>query len=159
MTSGQIFGQDVIRTLLPHAGAMCLLEQVLRWDADSITCLTGSHRTLNNPLRGPNGLAAVNAIEYAAQAMALHAGLQSKADGLTDEKSENAANSAHGVIASVRSVRLGCARLDTIAEDLEVGALLISGDPLTAMYEFWIQAAGVRLITGRASVLFDVSVR
>lgn len=156
MTPGQAFGQDTIRTLLPHAGAMCLLDRVLRWDAESITCATTSHRALDNPLRGGFGLAAVNAIEYAAQAMALHAGLQAKAGGLSDPRS---ANTAHGVIASVRSVRLGCQRLDTITAEIEVGAQLISGDPLTAMYEFWLQAAGVRLVTGRASVLFDVSVR
>lgn len=156
MTAGQRFGQATIRTLLPHAGAMCLLDQVLRWNAESITCLSTSHRALDNPLRGPSGLAAVNGIEYAAQAMALHAGLQAKAAELPSVASPK---SAHGVIASVRSVRLGCARLDTISEDLEVGAQLISGDPLTAMYEFWLLAGGVRLITGRASVLFDLSVR
>lgn len=156
MTAGQRFGQATIRTLLPHAGAMCLLDEVLRWDAQSITCRASSHRAHDNPLRGVSGLAAVNGIEYAAQAMALHAGLHAKA---SESPGSAPPESAHGVIASVRSVRLGCVWLDTISVDLEVGAQLISGDPLTAMYEFWLQAAGVRLIAGRASVLFDVGVR
>ena len=41
-------GRDEILALIPHGGAMCLLDVLLNWDADHITCL--SHRA-GNPLR------------------------------------------------------------------------------------------------------------
>ncbi len=52
-----MIGQDRIRTLVPHAGAMCLLEQVLYWDESSISCQTGSHRDPAHPLRRAEGSA------------------------------------------------------------------------------------------------------
>jgi ABC-type Fe3+ transport system permease subunit len=58
--------------LLPHQGAMFLLERVTRFDADEIECIATSHRDPNNPLRHSNGLPAHAAIEYAAQAAGVH---------------------------------------------------------------------------------------
>lgn len=66
---------------LPHAGSMRLLERVAHWDDDAIRCLTGTHRAPDNPLRGAAGLAAVHAIEYAAQAAAVHGILCGPLDG------------------------------------------------------------------------------
>ncbi len=60
-----------IATLIPHAGAMCLLDAVIAWDATTIACLASSHRTPANPLAVRGRLEAVCGVEYAAQAMAL----------------------------------------------------------------------------------------
>jgi predicted hotdog family 3-hydroxylacyl-ACP dehydratase len=64
-----------IARLIPHAGAMCLLDAVVSWDADRIRCVSRTHRDPDNPLRAGAELDAVCGIEYAAQAMALHGGL------------------------------------------------------------------------------------
>ncbi len=64
-----------IRKLVPHAGNMCLLERVVACDAASIRCETRSHLDQSNPLRRNGHLASICAIEYAAQAMALHGAL------------------------------------------------------------------------------------
>jgi predicted hotdog family 3-hydroxylacyl-ACP dehydratase len=40
-----------IRTLIPHSGLMCLLDEVTQWDDGSITCVTNTHRDSANPLR------------------------------------------------------------------------------------------------------------
>ncbi len=147
-----------IRRLLPHAGAMCLLEAVLAWDQQSITCLSVSHHASDNPLRGPAGLSSANGIEYAAQAMALHAALVSGAgqrlavaptDSLIDEQTP------HGVLASVRAVQLHVPRLDVFTGALRVRAVLLSGDPRTAIYEFSMLDGERALLQGRASVLFS----
>ncbi|PYK43074.1 MAG: 3-hydroxylacyl-ACP dehydratase, partial [Verrucomicrobia bacterium] len=37
-----------IRTLIPHAGSMCLLDSVLDWDDESIVCITNTHRDPTN---------------------------------------------------------------------------------------------------------------
>jgi len=68
--------------LLPHAGAMRLLDSVQRWDASSITCRASSHKHCENPLRFDGCLPAVTGLEYAAQAMGIHTGLLNP-DGLT----------------------------------------------------------------------------
>ncbi len=37
--------------MIPHAGAMHLLDGVLSWDADRIRCSSRTHRDRQNPLR------------------------------------------------------------------------------------------------------------
>ena len=61
--------------LIPHAGSMCLLEQVVSWDQQGVVCSTQSHKSLANPLRSSDQLSAVHAVEYGAQAVAVHGGL------------------------------------------------------------------------------------
>ena len=38
-----------IEALIPHNGAMSLLNEVLKWDEDHIVCLANSHRSKHNP--------------------------------------------------------------------------------------------------------------
>ncbi len=63
--------------LLPHSGAMCLLDHVANWDQDKISCIAFSQLNINNPLRFNNRLLTGSTIEYAAQAMGLHRSLLS----------------------------------------------------------------------------------
>src|ERR1700752_1268025 len=60
---------------IPHKGRMCLLDEVLSWDAMRIRCRSSSHRATDNPLRAHGRLGAACGIEYAAQAMAVHGAL------------------------------------------------------------------------------------
>src|SRR5450759_4688636 len=41
---------DIAR-LIPHAGAMCLLDGVVRRDSAQIRCVSRTHRDMENPLR------------------------------------------------------------------------------------------------------------
>ena len=66
---------DVIRSVIPHQGGMCLLERVLDWDESRIRLTTATHRSLENPLRNGGRLRSVHLCEYGAQAMAVHGGL------------------------------------------------------------------------------------
>ena len=75
MTAPQTLDRAGIALRIPHSGSMCLLERLEGWDAESIRCTTTTHSQADNPLRTESGLLAPNAIEYAAQAMALHGGL------------------------------------------------------------------------------------
>lgn len=138
-----------IQQLLPHAGSMCLLQQVLDWSAESIVCRTLTHLAADNPLRGPRGLGSANAIEYASQAMALHAGLvQVELLGNVSRGSDQ-----HGVIASVRRIRMRVAYLDSLPGDLIVKAWLVSGDNKSAQYHFEVCSEGVTQVSGRATVV------
>src|SRR5438132_13832829 len=80
-----------IRTLIPHAGLMCLLDRVLRWDDESVVCVSETHRDPANPLRRHVRLSAVHAVEYGAQAAAVHAALRAQSAGVTPPASYLAA--------------------------------------------------------------------
>ena len=65
-----------IAALIPHAGAMCLLDEVERWDADTIRCIAPQPSRRRRTLCATMGrCSALCGIEYAAQAMAVHGGL------------------------------------------------------------------------------------
>lgn len=138
--------RDGIAARIPHSGTMCLLERLDTWDAQHIACSTATHRLSDNPLRTADGLMAPCAIEYAAQAMALHGGLLAK------EGQEASA----GYLASVRNVQFGQARLDTVDGDLQVQAHRLSGDERQVLYEFRVGDAGGRMLAqGRAVVVLN----
>jgi len=51
--------REEIAGLIPHAGAMCLLDGVLQWDESRIRCVSRSHQAPDNPMRDGGRLAAV----------------------------------------------------------------------------------------------------
>ena len=129
-----------IRELVPHEGAMCLLDAVVDWDEQSIACRATSHRDPANPLRTSAGLAAVIGIEYAAQAVAAHGALTQ-------------GRSAIGYLASLRDVECLVERLDTEAEELLVRAKRIAAESGRLLYDFRLECGGRELATGRLSVV------
>jgi predicted hotdog family 3-hydroxylacyl-ACP dehydratase len=131
---------------IPHRGSMCLLERLESWSADRIRCTASSHRDPGNPLRGANGLLAPCAIEYAAQAMALHGALASTPGTAPTP----------GFLASVRGVRLQVERLDSVEGRLLVSAERLAGDSGQALYAFALaDEAGRVLVDGRATVILN----
>lgn len=137
-----------ITTMIPHAGTMCLLDAVLRWDAVSVRCTSRRHRHADNPLRRSDGqLGAICGVEIAAQAMAIHGRLVAG----------DSAPPAHGYLASVRDVLLRVSRLDDIAGDLIIDAERLMGDAQGAAYQFTLTSEGIELVSGRATVLFGVA--
>lgn len=135
---------------IPHQGSMCLLEEVLEWDASHIRCRSGTHRAGDHPLRSRGRLGIACGIEYAAQAMAVHGALTGGAWG---------ARSEAGFLASLRNVRLHVLRLDDIESDLICEAALLAGDLGSALYEFSVTSAALSLLSGRATVVFDADKR
>jgi predicted hotdog family 3-hydroxylacyl-ACP dehydratase len=131
-----------LRELVPHQGAMCLLDRVLEWDAGRIVCAATSHRDPSNPLRGADGLNAIAGVEYAAQAVAAHA-------VLTMRSSER----RRGYLASLRDVVCSAERLDTEPADLVVNANQVAAEAGGLLYDFRIDAGGRELLRGRLSVV------
>lgn len=134
-----------IAARIPHAGAMCLLARAVRWDADSIECRATSHHDAMNPLRASDGLSSLHAVEYAAQAMALHGALLAAAQS-------DAAAARPGYIGAVRALRLHLPRLDTVAGDIEIRAERLAGDAQHVIYSFAVRGDGVVIADGRISV-------
>ena len=145
---------------IPHKGRMCLLDEVLSWDAARIRCRSGSHRAADNPLRAHGRLGAACGIEYAAQAMAVHGALVAASAPLASTVSTNVRGSigaAVGYLASVRNVALHVARLDDLEADLIAVAERITGDGRTVLYEFSVWGALRLLLSGRATIVFDAA--
>jgi predicted hotdog family 3-hydroxylacyl-ACP dehydratase len=143
-----------IEARIPHQGRMCLLDEVLAWDAHHIRCSTRTHRAPDNPLRSHGRLGIAAGIEYAAQAMALHGALASAA-----ADANAGAASRVGLLASVRDVRLHVLRLDDIEADLLCEITHLAGDNFTALYEFALRDQDKCLLGGRASVVLDAGGR
>jgi predicted hotdog family 3-hydroxylacyl-ACP dehydratase len=141
-----LIGQSEIATLIPHAGAMCLLDGVLEWNESRIRCLSLTHRNLDNPLRRIGWLHSVCGIEYVSQAMAVHSTLTNPVKG----------RPKRGYLASVRNLALAVARLDTIEGDLIIDAHQILHMEQRTLYDFVITADGQTLISGRAAAVLRV---
>jgi predicted hotdog family 3-hydroxylacyl-ACP dehydratase len=143
---------------IPHKGRMCLLDEVLNWDAVQIRCRSATHHVPDNPLRAQGRLGAVCGIEYAAQAMAVHGALVGASAPLASAISAQVRAStrpAIGYLASVRDVALRVTRLDDLEEDLIACAERVTGDGRTVLYEFSLSSAAQILLTGRASIVIE----
>ncbi|MBX6743279.1 MAG: 3-hydroxylacyl-ACP dehydratase [Acetobacteraceae bacterium] len=134
--------RTVIARLVPHQGAMCLLDRALSWDAEGIACEAESHRDPANPLRRDDGLPAVCGLEYALQAMALHGAL------LADGRPQPA-----GYLSSLRDVTLGRERLDTVAGALRIRATSLAAEAQGFIYRFTVEGEGAVLLSGQAAII------
>jgi predicted hotdog family 3-hydroxylacyl-ACP dehydratase len=146
MTGPATLDRDGIAARIPHRGRMCLLDRLVAWSTDRIECRSASHQAADNPLRSASGLLAPCAIEYAAQAMALHGALVAPpGDG-----------PAPGYLASVRQVRLAVATLHDVPGELQVHARRLAGDARQILYQFSVSdEAGRLLADGRATVVLN----
>lgn len=132
--------------LIPHSGAMCLLDGVLEWDGERIKCVARTHLDVDNPLRRGDGLYAIAAVEYAAQAMAVHGALT----GAVGERPRV------GYLAALRDVVCRVARLDTLDHELIISAERLMGDARNVIYRFAVGSETAPLVTGRATVILEV---
>jgi predicted hotdog family 3-hydroxylacyl-ACP dehydratase len=133
-----------IRTLIPHSGLMCLLDQVTQWDDRSITCVTNTHRDSGNPLRRGGRLSALHAFEYGAQATAVHGGLRARSAGGT---------APPGYLAGLRDARLYATSLDGLDAALQVEARRLFGDEANCIYECRVSAGDRLLAEGRVTIV------
>jgi len=131
--------------MIPHSGAMHLLDGVLAWDTNCIRCSSGTHRDLSNPLRINGELPALCGIEYAAQAMAIHGNLA----GNLGRKPRA------GYLASLREVRCRRDLIDGLEGDLIVDAERLMGQENHVIYGFRVRVGEVEFLTGRATVVLD----
>ena len=144
MPNGLPINKAEIRTLIPHSGLMCLLDEVTQWDDRSITCVSNTHRDPANPLRRDGHLSALHAFEYGAQAAAVHGGLHARSVGTT---------APPGYLAALRNARLHVARLDDIRSPLYIRANRLFGDGANTIYECRVSADNVPLADGRVTIV------
>ena len=130
--------------LIPHQGAMCLLDEVISWSDGAIHARSDSHRDPTNPLRSDDRLRALHLCEYGAQAMAVHGGLVAREAGGKAEP---------GFLVSLRAVELAVERVDDLPGAIDVHAERLLGGEGSWQYAFRVEHAGRVLASGRAAVI------
>lgn len=134
--------RTMIQSLMPHAGSMCLIDDVETHDDTHIVCTSMQHRSTANPLRRRGRLSPVHAIEFAAQAAALHVALQAPAD----------AARMQGLLVSVRGCRLHVNALERVAGALRIEARRSAMVGRLASYDFLVDTLGGLVAEGRLGV-------
>lgn len=134
-----------IAALIPHAGAMCLLDEVTHWDECTVSARSRTHLDAGNPLRSEGHVSTLSAIEYAAQAMAVHGALV----GAVSERP------LAGYLVSVRKVTCLYSHLDDLDGDLFVEARQLAGDAERVMYSFALRIGHAEVLSGTATVMLD----
>ena len=122
-----MLAREAIEALVPHAGGMCLWDEVLDWNGDTIRLRARNHRDAAHPLRSDGRLRAIHLCEYGAQAMAVHGGLLAQQAGGV---------AAPGMLVALRGVELHVARIDDLPGPIECEArLLAAGEASRASLE------------------------
>ena len=141
-----MLSREAIAALVPHAGAMCLWDEVLEWNDAGIRLRAGNHRDPAHPLRSDGRLRAVHLCEYGAQAMAVHGGLLAQRGGGV---------AAAGMLVALRGVELHVARVDDLPGPIDCEAQLLVAGEASQQYAFRITHAGTLLAEGRAAVMLQ----
>ena len=134
-----------IERLLPHKGAMCFLDAVTDWDRETISC-SAAAPGLAHPL-GRNGkVSTLVAVEYAAQATALHGALL---DTVTQPRA--------GMLATLRDVSLHGVWFPVNENLLTVHAKLLSRTDGACSYSFKVASDHQPIASGFLLVAFQSS--
>ena len=139
-------GKDRIAALIPHADAMCLLDEVTRWDETSVSAVSRTHRSETSPLRVQGRVSTWSAIEYAVQAMAVHGALAGAIEG----------RPRAGYLVSLRNVECLAPRIDTLEGDLAIEARQVAGDDERVIYAFSLRVKNREVLRGNATVILEL---
>lgn len=131
--------------LLPHSGAMCLLNGVNHWDESTIVCSAISHCCDDNPLREGGILPVHVGIEYAAQAMAIHGSLCAAEQG----------EPRRGYLAVLSRVEWMVNRLDQLDDVLSIRAEKLMSTADGSNYLFQLHCQEQLLLEGEAVVVLQ----
>ena len=141
MNSNKILQKNDFSTLVPHAGSMLLIDEVLNYSQETIVTRCVSHQNPDHPLRLNGKLSALHLIEYGAQTMAVHCGLLS--------------GQAHsGFLAAVRAAHFYVEELEAVQNALIIHATAEAQLEKGAVYHFFIRDSQDNLLLeARATVV------
>lgn len=113
---------------IPHAGPMCLLDELVHWDAHRVRCRSMLDRKSPHPLALRGVLVAPHLIEYAAQAAALHSHLLLEG--------RDCSGRSGGVIAAVKGVKFEGFLLSLEVNELDIHATCEVANASGLIYRF-----------------------
>ena len=136
-----VLDRSQIEQLLPQKGAMCLIDTAVACTEDSVVCRADAARA-DHPLREAGGVAAEHAIEYGAQAAALHRRLSR----------HDAATASAGLLLQVKHAEFHVRWLDRLAQPLQISAQCVQGTSEAATYRFEVRAGATLAASGELTV-------
>jgi len=131
-----------IERLVPQRDTMCLLDAVTAWDPIHIRC-TAAAPGPTHPLARDQTVPAVAAIEYAAQATAVHGALL-----------EQAVAPRAGLLAKLGEVQLHTDRIPSDGTALQVHAQRLGQSAAGCLYGFEVACGQQPVASGRLLVAF-----
>lgn len=131
-----------ISGLVPQHGEMCLLDAVVAWNETHIGCLAAAP-TPTHPLARDGQVPAIAAIEYAAQATAVHGSLLDGGD-----------TPRAGLLAKLGEVQLHRGSIPGDGKPLNVRAERLSLLPAGCLYAFEVSSGTCLIASGRLMVAF-----
>lgn len=131
-----------LESLVPHAGPMVMIDGVTAWDEKCICCVSWRHLAADNPLRREGRLAAHHAIEFAAQAAAVHGGLL---DGGRPGRLR--------ALAAVRQARFSQPWLDELSGSLQIVASVAMLDQQAAIYQARLTHRDLEIVSMRLTLM------
>jgi predicted hotdog family 3-hydroxylacyl-ACP dehydratase len=137
-----MLSRSQIEARIPHAGAMCLLDSVEHWDATTIVCRAAAPGAAH-PLARASQVPAVAAVEYAAQAAAVHGSLLDETESPRD-----------GMLAKLNDVELSASGMDGAGGPLTIRAELLGRVVSGCMYRFDVSDRCACVAQGRLLVAF-----
>jgi predicted hotdog family 3-hydroxylacyl-ACP dehydratase len=130
---------------------MCLLESVESWSEESIS----AHASIDvesSPLTIAGKLDGTAAIEYAAQAMAVHGALLGE---VADAQGKPQRKPLMGFLASVRSIVCHRPWLSDANNPMRISATRTAGIDSPVSYDFSVCAGDIVYVTGKATVVLN----
>jgi predicted hotdog family 3-hydroxylacyl-ACP dehydratase len=131
-----------IEARLPHGPPMCLLDSVLRWDTSTIHGVARAADAMH-PLAREGFVPAVAAVEYAAQAVAVHGALLA-GRGLPRP----------GMLAKIGEATLHADRIPVGEGPIGVHAALLGAGPSGCLYHVEVRCGDRPVASGRLMVAF-----
>lgn len=131
-------------SLLPHAGAAVMIEELVGWDDRGIRARTRTHLSADNPLRNGGRLASVHLAEYGAQTMAAHGALRARAAGSPPRSA---------LLVSLRQFEATRNFIDDLPGALDIMARELLGSPTGWQYDFEVWHGDVCIARGRVAAL------
>jgi predicted hotdog family 3-hydroxylacyl-ACP dehydratase len=150
----RLLNKDEIARRIPHSGRMCLLDSVSAFDEERLVALSKSHRDTQHPLATDGVLHVAVGIEYAAQAMAVHASLLGEA---IRQQGGHWAEPSMGVLASVRDVNCHGLPLNLLTSTLRIEVIRLASIESSVSYSFNVRSQNLICLQGRATVVLNFS--
>ena len=135
-----------IERLLPHKGTMCFIDAVTDWNRETISC-SAAAPSAAHPLVRNGRVSALVAVEYAAQATALHGALL-----------DTATRPQAGKLATLRDVSLHGVWFPVNKNLLTIHAKLLSRTDGGCSYSFKVASDHQPIASGFLLVAFQSSI-
>ncbi len=134
-----LMDRRAIADLIPHGPGMCMLDELLSWDSDSIECVSRPYQRNDNPLLHSGRLHCACLVEYCAQAAALHGALSQQGEG----------RASLAYLGAVKNLELCADYVDAATQSLTIAARCVVNNSGGSIYLIEASAPQQLLLNGR----------